>query len=67
MDYSGNIPCTATPTDTGPCECELIDDFTDSTMFSRVIFCQFQMKGHGPHGVLGEPALEHAIQTLEYD
>ena len=36
-------------------------------MFSRDQFYQFQLKGLGHLGVHGEPALEHAIQTLEYD
>ena len=39
MLHSGNKPCSTTPMDTGPCECELRDDFTDNLMFSSVLFC----------------------------
>ena len=63
MLFNGNRPCAGTSTDTGPCECESILIITYQLKSSSVLFYQYQLKGHGMgDGVVGEPALEHAIQ-----
>ena len=33
---------------------------------SSVLICKFQMKGLGPLGIIGELALEHAIQMGDH-
>ena len=63
MLFSGNRPCAGISTDSGPCECESRLIITYKLMSSSGIFYQLQLKGHGMgDGVVGEPALEHAIQ-----
>ena len=63
MLFSGNKPCTATPTDTGPCECETRLIINHNLFNTCNLLCQLQMKGPGQIGKVGGPALEHVIQT----
>ena len=69
MLYSGNLPCTGSSSETGPCDskCFLILCTLNSTFQVGVqLYCyNFQLKGLGQCGTIGVLALVPAIQILD--